>query len=83
LLGLPETETERFGAWLDDASRAFKAGDFMTGMGIWQQIHGFLQQQLDEKRRSPGEDLLSDLAASSRGEDAMTDGELIELTSQV
>jgi cytochrome P450 len=83
LLGLPEEDTEQFGTWLDDASQAFKAGDFMTGMGVWQQINGYLQQQLDHKRRSPGEDLLSDLANASRGADGLRDDELIELAAQV
>lgn len=83
LLGLPEPDTEQFGTWLDDASRAFKVGDFMTGMGIWQQIHDYLQQQFEQKRRSPGEDLLSDLANSSRDADGLSDAELIELASQV
>ncbi|MBG7700163.1 cytochrome P450 [Streptomyces sp. MC1] len=64
LLGIPEADRQDFRRW---TSLAFQVGHPEYASAV-ASLHGFLRQLADDKRRAPGDDLLSALVAA-RDED--------------
>lgn len=61
LLGVPYSDRDDFRRWSDDAARMDDEARSVVGLGaLWQ----YMTQLVEDKRRRPGPDLLSDLIAA-------------------
>lgn len=65
LLGVPYADRDRFRVWSDAAANV---RDRAAATEALQKLGGYMHALLERKRRAPGEDVLSDLAAARRGE---------------
>jgi cytochrome P450 len=78
LVGIPEGDRSQFVKWADDAIGA--AGPGSTGPAESDpELRRYVLRIIDERRESPGEDLLSQLIAVHDGEDRLTTDELVAL----
>jgi cytochrome P450 len=81
LVGVPAADRERFQAWSDDVA-AF-VGTFTVGAEIATraqrsllELEGYFRGLVAERRRRPGDDLLSVLIAAEEGGDRLSEDEL-------
>jgi cytochrome P450 len=85
LLGVPAADRDRLTTWadavapllaleVDDATRA-------AALAASEQFHAYLGALLDERRRTPGDDLLSALLAAEEGGERLTRVELLSLAA--
>jgi len=81
LLGIPMDEGPALTHWVDEALMASTEDDPERAWRGWRQMCGYLGERLAGKRRQPGEDLLSDLAAAQASRPDLTEGELVGLAA--
>ena len=63
-LGVPEGDRDRFGRWSSAIVSANAAGRVLSARQALAELYGYFTELLDERRRSPGEDMLSVLAGA-------------------
>jgi cytochrome P450 family 112 subfamily A len=83
LLGIPREDGPTFSQWVDEALMASDEADADRAWRGWRQLCAYLGEKLDEKRRTPAEDLLSDLAAALDSGQDVTKDELIGLAASM
>ena len=83
LLGAPEEDQEQLGLWSDLAlhREPGETGLSQAALDASKEIFGYWQRQIDERRRHPGDDVMSDLAHADLEQDdgttrKLSDGEL-------
>ncbi len=64
LLGLDAGDWHRYRALVDDVLGAMVRMDEVAAGRAWAELVGYLDRQLERRRRAPGDDLLSDLVAA-------------------
>ncbi|TDD85901.1 cytochrome P450 [Actinomadura darangshiensis] len=82
LLGIPDADRDRFRVWADtmlsmsdaDAEQRVQAG---------REFRAYIREHLAAHRAHPGEALLDDLIAARDGSDALSERELVSLTSNL
>jgi cytochrome P450 len=85
LLGVPTTDHEQFRRWSADLTRSIDPDLLRTEAqndaidAAEGELVGYVQELLTHRRRSPGDDLLTDLLAQRDGNDRLSDEELIGL----
>lgn len=86
LLGAPRTDWQRFSAWATDIFRIFNqnlAEDQPLIRRASDELGAYVTTLIDERRRSPGDDLLSDLIAVEEAGDRLSNPELVMLAVAV
>jgi nocardicin N-oxygenase len=78
LLGLPSAESEHIRESVELLMHTHGA-DPDAVRDAFVLLHGELGRAVRERRRSPGDDLISDLIQSDRADEPLTDGELVGL----
>lgn len=79
LLGVPYADRDDFRRWSDDAADMLDGERSRAGLG---QLQAYMSELLERKRRSPGEDVLSDLvAAQAYAPGAFTDEGVAQLAA--
>ncbi len=78
LVGIPQGDRSQFVKWADDAITAAAPGS--SGYAESDpQLRAYVLNIIDERRRTPGEDLLSQLIEVHDGEDRLSTDELVAL----
>ncbi len=83
LLGVPSADRERFAAWSHAMARALDPpflqhpDTIEPAVKARQSFVAYFRELADERRREPGEDLLSALVAVSDAGDVLSEGELL------
>ena len=82
LLGVPETDRNRFRTWTDEMlDRPFDVHSDMTRMTVArEQMHGYLAELVAAKRAHPADDLLSDLVEATDEGERLDSHELLAMT---
>lgn len=78
LLGLPEDDWQKIAHWADDLGRSFGIGvsdDVPVIEAALGGLYEYLDDVIEQRRREPGDDLISTLLAA-QADDALTDHEL-------
>ena len=78
LVGIPEGDRSQFVKWADDAITAAAPGSSGYAKSD-PQLRAYVLSIIDERRRTPGEDLLSQLIEVHDGEDRLSTDELVAL----
>jgi cytochrome P450 len=82
LVGIPEGDRSQFIKWADDAITA--AGPDSSGYAQSDpELREYVLSIIDQRRKSPGEDLLSQLIQVHDGEDRLSIDELVALVRQL
>ena len=87
MFGIPYDTTEGLGDWIRVGGR--KVDALQSGVDIAEveeanrNIHGFLRDLIRERRKAPGDDMLSELIAAEIDGDRMTEDELVYLGSEL
>ena len=81
LLGIPLEEGPSLTRWVDAALMASTEHDPDGAWRGWEQLCAYLGERLAGKRRQPGEDLLSDLAAAQDSRPDLSEEELVGLAA--
>ncbi|MEM8922830.1 MAG: cytochrome P450 [Actinomycetota bacterium] len=85
MLGVPAADVDAFAGWSDDLTRGLDPGalrseeDELVIDQARTDLIGYTGDLLAERRRSPGDDLISGLLAARDGDDRLTEDELINL----
>lgn len=74
LLGVPVADQHQFRGWVDDLLRG---GDRRRRQRSGADLTGYLNQQIADRRRLPGTDLLSQLVSAQQGADRLSHTELL------
>jgi cytochrome P450 len=77
VIGVPADDRQRFYGWLEDINSIVAYGS-ATAVSARTELDAYLAERVVAKRASPGDDLLSEWAASDAND--LTDPELVELT---
>ncbi|MEW2505642.1 cytochrome P450 [Amycolatopsis sp. NPDC047767] len=83
LLGVPVGDRERFGAWSGAMARAAEPGFLLApgvaeaAAGARREFVGYFRELAAERRRAPGDDLLSALVAVADEGERLSEGELL------
>lgn len=84
LLGVPAEDHHLFGPWSSDATRLLDGVEdtelFERGLAGFVQILGYLDPLFEQRRRDPGDDLLSALVQAEEDGDRLTESELRAMT---
>lgn len=84
LLGVPAEDHHLFGPWSSDASRLLDGVEdtelFQRGIAGFIQILSYLDPLFEQRRRNPGDDLLSALVQAEEDGDRLTESELRSMT---
>jgi cytochrome P450 len=82
LLGVPPADRDRFRVWSDAMVRPALAADELQRMGaLMVEFAGYLHVLFEERRRVPGEDLVSALVAVEDGGDTLSEEELSSMVA--
>lgn len=82
LLGVPAADRDRFRAWSDAMVRPALAAAEMDQFGVsMQEFADYLRALFEERRRAPGDDLVSALVAVEDGGDALSEEELSSMVA--
>jgi cytochrome P450 len=84
LVGAPCEDWELFSRWADDLSRAFGANVAAEESPIlhaWEQLDAYLEELIACRRRSLGDDLISELIRAEDDGDRLTHDELVNLVA--
>jgi cytochrome P450 len=87
LLGAPREDWQLFSMWAAEISRAFGcnvAEETPAIVRAWEQLDAYLEELIARRRRSPGDDLVSELIRaedSTYPGDRLTHDELVSLTA--
>ncbi|MFG7945388.1 cytochrome P450 [Streptomyces cacaoi] len=73
-LGVPQEDKDRFGAWTQDAANVGDAARSRQGLG---ELFGYCKGLVADKRRAPGDDVISRICAT----DGIKDDEVLGLTA--
>ncbi|MEU0526051.1 cytochrome P450 [Streptomyces niveus] len=73
-LGVPQEDKDRFGGWTQDAANVGDPVKSKQGLG---ELFGYCRQLVADKRRNPGDDVISRICAT----EGITDNEVIGLTA--
>ncbi|MFE7568913.1 cytochrome P450 [Streptomyces sp. NPDC057539] len=73
-LGVPQEDKDRFGGWTQDAASVGDPVRSKQGMG---ELFGYCRQLVADKRRDPGDDVISRICAT----EGINDNEVIGLTA--
>jgi len=82
LVGAPTGDWQLFTRWADDLSKAFGgnvAGQESAILWAWQQLDAYLEELIARRRRSLGDDLISELIRVEEDGDRLTHDELVNL----
>jgi pentalenolactone synthase len=74
LLGVPPNDRERCRAWLDAVA---DTRDRARGRAGLEALRAYMGELIEEKRRAPGEDVISDLLAGGRDGRSFSDREIL------
>jgi pentalenolactone synthase len=74
LLGVPPDHRPRYRAWIDGAADTH---DRARGQAALDALHAYMGELVEEKRRRPGEDVISDLLAGARDGRPFSDREIV------
>jgi len=83
LLSIPLDERERFAAWSADLARGIdppyllEEGVFDRAVRARREFLAYIRELAEERRRRPGDDLLSELLAVSDAGDTLSEGEVL------
>jgi cytochrome P450 len=81
LLGVPSRDHRQFKEWAAQLVNALgEGGPLARGAGFdgaFESLTGYMREVIEERRRDPGDDLISDMIAAQQDRDALTDGELL------
>ncbi|MGY1632153.1 cytochrome P450 [Geodermatophilus sp. SYSU D01186] len=82
LLGVPETDRERFRAWTDEVlDRPFDPGEDLARVtAARERMHGYLADLVEAKRARPADDLLTDLVEATDEGERLDRQELLAMT---
>jgi cytochrome P450 len=84
LVGAPSEDWELFARCADDLSKAFGcnvAADESAILRAWEQLDAYLEQLIARRRRSLGDDLISELIRVEEDGDRLTHDELVNLVA--
>ncbi|MGH3055652.1 MAG: cytochrome P450, partial [Gaiellaceae bacterium] len=82
LLGVPPADRERFRVWSDAMVRPALAADELERFGAMMvEFAGYLHALFEQRRREPGEDLVSALVAVEDGGDTLSEEELSSMVA--
>ncbi|MEU0951655.1 cytochrome P450 [Streptomyces niveus] len=73
-LGVPQEDKDRFGGWTQDAANVGDPVKSKQGLG---ELFGYCRQLVADKRRNPGDDVISRICAT----EGINDNEVIGLTA--
>lgn len=80
LLGVPVEDRDQFGPWSSDASRLLDAfiddATMQRGLVAFMMLLNYLNDLFDERRKQPGDDLISALLAAEEAGDRLSEEEL-------
>lgn len=79
MLGVPSSDRDRFHAWSEEAVRTLGGSTLEDQRRSWEamsEMGEYFEEQIEERRRNPCGDLLSDLAAAEEEGDRLTNEEL-------
>lgn len=79
MLGVPASDRERFHAWSEEAIRTLGGGKLEDQLRSWaamEEMRDYFVEKIEEVRRAPRGDLLSELAAAEEAGDRLTNQEL-------
>src|SRR3954447_11080272 len=86
LLGAPKEDWKLFSAWATDIFRIFN-GDLVNDKALIQaaseELEAYVQAMIEERRKSPAPDLLSDMIAAEEAGDRLSTDELVMMTEAV
>ena len=84
LMGVPVSDREQFGPWSSAATRLLDGiipeDEAMAGVAGLVNIVGYFNDLYDQRRRDPGDDLLSALVLAEEEGDRLTEAELRSMT---
>jgi len=86
LLGAPKEDWKLFSAWATDIFRMFNgdiANDLPKIEAAGAELDAYVRAMIDERRKDPREDLLSDMIAAEEQGDRMSTDELVMMTEAV
>jgi cytochrome P450 len=86
LLGAPPDDADRFSRWATDIFRVFNQDldrDLPLIIAAAQELGSYVRSLIEERRRSPGEDLLSELIAVEQSGDRLSTSEMSMLAEAV
>jgi cytochrome P450 len=78
LLGVPDSDTDRFRAW-SDRTLSVTAYSREEVIAAWGELFGYFTQTVARKRERPGDDLLSALVAASDEQERLSEEEVVFL----
>jgi cytochrome P450 len=83
-LNLPESMHSTVKEWMHDIRYLLDPGlmkneDYIRVENVVQTFKGYLAELIDERRKNPGDDFMSQLIVSSQGSDQLTDDEILLL----
>ncbi len=84
LLGAAREDWRLFSMWAGDISKAFGcnvAEDTPVIVRAWEQLDAYVEELIARRRRSLGDDLISDLIRAEAGGDRLTHDELVSLAA--
>jgi cytochrome P450 len=82
LLGVPADNRAQFRAWSDATVSVTAHSEEEVGLA-WAGLLGFFREMIEERRRSPGNDLISALIAAYDDGDKLTETEMVFLATGV
>jgi cytochrome P450 len=82
LLGLPAEDRDQFKRWSDDVTRFLGTAQAVAeialeGQASLQAMRAYLGEQAEQRRRRPGDDLISQLLQAGERGQGLTEGELL------
>ena len=84
LVGAPRDDWELFSRWADDLSKAFGdnvAAEEAAILRAWGQLDAYLEDLIARRRRSLGDDLISELIRIEQGGERLSHDELVNLVA--
>lgn len=79
MLGVPSKDRDRFHAWSEEAIRTLGGASLEDQRRSWlamEEMASYFEEKIEERRRAPCDDLLSELAAAEEAGDRLTNQEL-------
>jgi cytochrome P450 len=84
LLGAPRVDWQLFSQWADDIKKALGmnvAADTPAVVAAWEQLEAYIEEMIAARRRSPRDDLISELIRAEDDGDRLTHDELVSLVA--
>ena len=84
LLGAPRDDWQLFSSWAADISGAFGgnvAAQESSIVAAWEQLECYVEELIARRRRSPGDDLISELICAGDDRDKLVHSELVNLVA--